>query len=160
MADFSELLREALTAEKKTRRVYQEAVATARSTTAKKFFEDLERVEAGHESKVQEMVDLLLRWGQLSPYERPSFPTELDENSPGMGGEEEAERDKVMDILEEASRAEEQAKERYELLARASSSPSEEEVLRRLAEDEELHCRILQAQLHHLSDQGLMVWRC
>lgn len=149
-----EAIRLAMEAELEASAFYRQAAQKTNDPKGKDMFTQLADFERGH----YRHLERLLESGavKFTGYEGLSFK----QAKPGVPAKELAGGDRQTDIeaIKLAIKAEEKAHQAYLELAEKAGNSTVKDMFAKLAEEENLHRRILQDQFYSLSNQGLWVW--
>jgi len=114
--------------------------------------------EQHHYQKLTDLVRSLQLGGQFIAYE----PRTVDQFAPLVGGEaagaQQAGMENEASILSQAIQMEKIAGERYVVLADETNDPAGQAMFRRLANEEQVHQRILEDEFFSLSNRGVWGW--
>ena len=161
-----EALNIAIEAELKAQAFYAQAAAWVQDPRGRDLLGRLAAFEQHHYQKLTELVRSLQSGGQFIAYE----PHTIDQFAPLAAGEAagalqegmENEAGKVpanqAGILGQAIQMEKIAGERYRVLAGETADPAGQAMFRRLADEEQVHQRILEDEFFSLSNQGVWGW--
>jgi rubrerythrin len=135
---------------------YKKAAGITTSQKGKDMFSQLAHFELNH---YKNMIHLAHRLGKGSRWPRYSGqkPLKPGERTREIEREIKAREDDI-DVLTKSIRKEEEAQALYRDLAEKTKDPQGRQMFKKLADEEEIHRRILNDQLYALSNSGLWVW--
>jgi rubrerythrin len=148
-----EALNIAIEAELKAQAFYAQAATWVQDPHGRDLLGRLAAFEQHHYQKLTELVRSLQLGGQFIAYE----PRTIDQFAPLVGGET-AGMENEAGILGQAIQMEKVAGERYRVLADETTDPAGQTMFRRLANEEQIHQRILEDEFFSLSNQGVWGW--
>jgi rubrerythrin len=153
-----EALNIAIEAELKAQAFYAQAAAWVQDPRGRDLLGRLAAFEQHHYQKLTELVRSLQVGGKFITYE----PRTIDQFAPLASGETvgalpEAKQNEA-GILGQAIQMEKVAGERYRALADETTDPAGQTMFRRLANEEQVHQRILEDEFFSLSNQGVWGW--
>jgi rubrerythrin len=145
----------AMKAEDEAARFYTQAAENTRHPRGRDMLRQLAKFERGHFRHLQEMLETP-DGGMVAAYAGNSF----DAVPPGLPAVDLGAPEIKSDLaaLEVAIKAETKAHQAYLDLARKVNQAVIRETFLKLAEEEELHRRILEDQVYSLSNRGVWVW--
>ena len=153
-AGILEAIDAAMEAEKQANRFYLDAMEKTGSARGRDLLRQLAAFEESHHDKLRELKESLTGSGAYIAYEGTTFasitgeiPIELEEGP-------DARLDDVLEILRLAIDAETSAHERYRKLAKETENPEGKDMFLKLADEEQLHRRILSDEYYQLSNKG------
>jgi rubrerythrin len=135
---------------------YQKAAGKTTSQKGKDMFSQLGDFELNHYKKMIHIAHCLRKAGGWPPYSGQKA-LKPGERVKELKQEINA-RDDDIDVLTKAIRKEEDAQALYRELAEKIEDSEGREMFKKLADEEEVHRRILNDQLYALSNRGLWVW--
>jgi rubrerythrin len=147
----------AMEAEVNARDFYQNAVAKVSGERGRDLLQQLAEFEQGHFDKLSELRKSLTESGQYIEYGGIEFKKKVF-NVTEVDGQMEPNKDEILDILKLAIDSEKSAKEAYLGLSGKVDDPKGKEMFRKLAQEEELHWKILNDEFYHISNQGVWTW--
>ena len=158
ISGIEEALDIAIQAELKAQAFYAQAAAWVPDPHGRDLLGRLAAFEQHHYQKLTELVRSLQIGGQFIAYE----PHTVDQFAPLAGdGSAGAQPDGMQSeagILGQAIQMEKVAGERYRVLADETADPAGQTMFRRLANEEQIHERILEDEFFSLSNQGVWGW--
>ena len=161
-----EALEIAIEGELKAQAFYAQAAAWVQDPHGRDLLGRLAAFEQHHYQKLTDLVKSLRAGGQFIAYE----PHTIDQFAPLpallagtlAGGEAAGAQLEGMKneagILSQAIQMEKVAGERYRVLADETTDPAGQTMFRRLANEEQVHQRILEDEFFSLSNQGVWGW--
>jgi len=152
-----EALNVAIEAELKAQAFYAQAASWVQDPHGRDLLGRLAAFEQHHYQKLTELVRTLQLGGQFIVYE----PHTIDQFAPLAGpptGGETVQMENEASILGQAIRMEKIAGERYRVLGDETTDPAGQTMFRRLANEEQVHQRILEDEFFNLSNQGVWGW--
>jgi rubrerythrin len=149
----------AMDAELKAQAFYAQAAAEIQDRQGRDLLGRLAAFEQHHYEKLAELARSLQETDQFIDYETRN----VDQFTPLIGRGETAgslleEMNDVAGILSTAIDNEKQAGERYRVLAGETVDPKGQDMFRKLANEEQIHQRILEDEFFSLSNQGTWGW--
>lgn len=147
----------AMEAEVNARDFYQKAVNRVSHPRGKDLLQQLANFEQGHFERLAELRRSLVANGEFIDYAGTEFKkkefkvTEID-------GVIEPNKEEILDILKMAIDSEKNAKDAYTGLAEKVDEPKGKEMFRKLANEEELHWKILNDEFYQMNNQGVWTW--
>jgi len=148
----------AIEAELKAQAFYAQAAMWVQDPHGRDLLGRLAAFEQHHYQKLTELVRSLQIGDQFIAYE----PHTVDQFAPLAGGEAAGALLEGMEseagILGQAIQMEKVAGERYRVLADETTDPAGQTMLRRLANEEQVHQRILEDEFFSLSNRGVWGW--
>jgi rubrerythrin len=148
----------AIEAELKAQVFYAQAAAWVLDPHGRDLLGRLAAFEQHHYQKLTELVRSLQIGGQFIAYE----PHTVDQFAPLAGGGSAGAQPDGMEseagILGQAIQMEKVAGERYRVLADETADPAGQTMFRRLANEEQVHQRILEDEFFSLSNRGVWGW--
>ena len=153
-----EALTIAIEAELKAQAFYAQAAAWVQDPHGRDLLGRLAAFEQHHYQKLTDLVRSLQLGGQFIAYE----PRTVDQFAPLVGGEaagaQQAGMENEAGILSQAIQMEKIAGERYVVLADETNDLAGQAMFRRLANEEQVHQRILEDEFFSLSNRGVWGW--
>lgn len=156
----------AIEAELKAQAFYAQAAAWVQDPHGRDLLGRLAAFEQHHYQKLTDLVRSLQAEGRFIAYE----PHTIDQFAPWAGGEvtgvllegtapaDQAGMENEAGILGQAIQMEKVAGERYRVLADETTDPAGQTMFRRLANEEQVHQRILEDEFFSLSNRGVWGW--
>ncbi len=156
----------AIEAELKAQAFYAQAATWVQDPHGRDLLGRLAAFEQHHYQKLTELVRSLKVEGQFIVYE----PHTIDQFAPLVGSEaagaqpegkapaNQAGMQNEAGILSQAIQMEKVAGERYRVLADETTDPAGQTMFRRLANEEQIHERILEDEFFSLSNRGVWGW--
>ncbi len=154
MTELDNLLMAALNAEVKAEEFYASASSRAQSQAGKILFKELADFEHGHYERVKKIIDSRKKGRKLDSY----TPKKMKAIKPEVKGEFEPNKDEIVDVLTLGIKAEKEAQERYNKIAKKIEDPKGREIFTTLAEDEKRHHDLLEMQFFQMSNKGVIIW--
>ena len=150
-----EALNIAIEAELKAQAFYAQAAAWVQDPHGRDLLGRLAAFEQHHYQKLAELVRSLQAGGQFIAYE----PHTIDQFAPLVtAGTHPEGLENEAGILGQAIQMEKVAGERYRVLADETTDPAGQTMFRRLANEEQVHQRILEDEFFSLSNRGVWGW--
>ena len=153
-----EAIKTAMDAEMEAHNYYTQSAQKTANPKGKDMFNQLAAFELSHYSNLKFLFDSLNEgtgWIQYAG-------TQFSDSSKSMEGENSSAKEEIKDdelsILSKAIADEKKASEYYNKLADETDDPSGKAMFKKLAEEENLHTRILNDQWYSLSNKGVWVW--
>jgi rubrerythrin len=148
----------AIEAELKAQAFYAQAATWVENPHGRDLLGRLAAFEQHHYQKLTELARSLQMGGQFIAYE----PHTIDQFAPLAGGEAGGALPEGFEneagILGQAIQMEKVAGERYRVLAGETTDGAGQTMFRRLANEEQVHQRILEDEFFSLSNQGVWGW--
>jgi rubrerythrin len=148
----------AMEAELKAQAFYAQAAVEVQDPRGRDLLSRLAAFEHHHYQKLSELAQSLQQSGEYIEYESQT----MDSVVPFGGGEAAgtllAELGDEAGILSKAIENEKIAGERYRVLAEQTTDATGRAMFRRLANEEQMHQRILEDEFYTLSNQGVWGW--
>ncbi len=148
----------AIEAELKAQAFYAQAAVWVQDPHGRDLLGRLAAFEQHHYQKLTELVRSLQEEGQFIAYQ----PHTIDQFAPLAGGalpeKAPAGMENEADILGQAIQMEKAAGERYQVLGDETADPAGQTMFRRLANEEQIHQRILEDEFFSLSNRGVWGW--
>jgi len=148
----------AIEAELKAQAFYAQAATWVEDPHGRDLLGRLAAFEQHHYQKLTELARSLQMGGQFIAYE----PHTIDQFAPLAGGEAGGVLPEGLEneagILGQAIQMEKVAGERYRVLAAETTDGAGQTMFRRLANEEQVHQRILEDEFFSLSNQGVWGW--
>jgi len=155
MSKIDDLLNEAMNAEAKAQAFYTDASNKAQSQAGKKLFKELADFEGRHYERVKGIIETR---NQGNVLEAPDAPDLMPDVKSEIEGEVEPNKDEIVDVLNIAIAAEQDAQLKYKKIADMIEGPEGKAIFSNLAEEEYKHQRILEDQFYHMSNKGMIIW--
>ncbi|NIO03367.1 MAG: hypothetical protein GTN74_01800 [Proteobacteria bacterium] len=154
--DFLKAVGIALTREKEAHLFYKKAAQKTSSGKGKDMFNQLAAFEMNHYKKIAHLCHSLQRSGRWVPY----LGQEELKPSQRLAELKEKKNTKQDDIdaLTMAISKEEEAAALYREMAEKTEDPTGRDMFKKLTAEEEVHQKILNAQLYSLANQGIWLW--
>jgi len=135
---------------------YTDAAKKTSSERGKDMFTQLAAFELNHYKKMIHLYHSLNKSGTWVSYagQKALKPSRTIEE---VQGEKDSHQNDI-DALTMAIKKEEDARTLYTEMAEKTNDPTGKTMMKKLADDEEIHRRILNDQLYALSNRGLWVW--
>ncbi len=150
-----ELLLAALGSEIMAMEFYNKAAEKAQSKMGKEFFRELAEFELNHYEHVKKIILAYDKNAKLELYK----PMVLKKSvKPEVSGEFEPNKDEIVDVMNIAIKAEEDARKRYLDIAKMMKDKEAKEIFINLSEDERRHRNLLENQFYQLSNKGTIIW--
>ena len=140
----------AMEAEKKANQFYADAVKKVGNERGKNLLKQLADFEQNHYNKLKQLKDSLSSSGKYINYQGTDFKQFKAE----ISGTIEKDRQGVLDILKLAIDAETKAKEHYAKMVTQTTDKQGKAMFEKLAEEEDMHRRILNDEFYNLSNEG------
>ena len=153
-----EAIKLAMDAEMDAHKYYGQSAQKTANLKGKDMFNQLAAFELSHYNHLKSLLDSLHEGNGWIPYTGTQFS---DRSKPIEGGNsqaEEATKDDALSILSKAIEDEKKASEYYNKLADETDDPSGKAMFKQLAEEENLHTKILNDQWYGLNNQGIWLW--
>jgi rubrerythrin len=154
MNTVDELLIEAMNAETKAKEFYLQAAEKAQSASGRDLFKQLADFEKNHYERVKSVIDARTQGSSLPASLKQDIPHIKAE----IEGEIEPNKDEIVDVINKAIKAEQDAQARYKKIADLFDTAQDKEIFNDLAEEESTHQRILEDQFYHMSNKGTIIW--
>ncbi len=149
-------IRVAMEAEKGAYQNYSKAAKMTKNPRGRDMFHQLSEFEMNHYQRLKDLLKSLEEKGEWTLYPGTSLkkPTALKAVQPPKG------RDQLndMDALKMAIRAEKKAQSYYRSMVELTKDPRGRDMYKRLAEEEELHEKLLNDQYYSLHNTGIWSW--
>jgi len=149
-------IRVAIDAEKDAYQNYSKAAKMTKNPRGKDMFNQLSEFEMNHYKQLRSLLKSLQEKGEWSLYPGTSLkkPEALKAVQPPKG------RDQLndMDALKMAIRAEKKAQSYYRSVGELTKDSRGRDMYKRLAEEEELHEKLLNDQYYSLHNTGIWSW--
>ncbi|MGB3478274.1 MAG: ferritin family protein [bacterium] len=155
MSKIDDLLNEAMNAEAKAQAFYTDASNKAQSQAGKKLFKELADFEGRHYDRVKGIIETK---NQGNVLEAPDAPDLMPDAKSEIEGEVEPNKDEIVDVLNIAIAAEQDAQRKYRKIADMIKEPEGKTIFINLAEEEYKHQRILEDQFYNMSNKGMIIW--
>lgn len=153
--NLKDLLIEAMNSEIKAKEFYLNASSKAQSNAGKNFFKELADFEQNHFDKVKEIIDEYIKDEKITCAEPCqeilSIKSEVD-------GEIEPNKDEIIEILDLAIKSEMEAQKRYQKIAEMMDDEEGKKIFNILANEEKNHQQILEHEIYHISNKGVIIW--
>ena len=141
----------AMEAEEAARRIYEEGQTKAATSHGRRLFGQLAEFEDSHYRHLKVLLDSLRGSGRYTVYEGTSLAGPA---APEREQNDEPNTDQLLDILNLAIQAEDEAARRYSELAGKTADVSGRMMFEKLSDEERLHARILNDEFYNLSNKG------
>ncbi len=153
-----EAIKTAMDAEMEAHNYYSQSAKKTANPKGKDMFNQLAAFELSHYNNLKSLFDSLNEgtgWIQYAG-------TQFSDSSKSMEGENSSAKEEIKDdelsILSKAIEDEKKASAYYNKLADETDDPSGKAMFKKLAEEENLHTRILNDQWYSLNNKGIWVW--
>lgn len=150
-------IRIAMEAEVNARNFYQNAAGKVSDERGRDLLQQLADFEKAHFEKLTELKESLDATGSFVEYGGMEFQKKVF-NVTEIDGRIETNKDEILDILKLAIDSEKNAKEAYLGLSDKVEDPKGKEMFRRLAQEEDLHWKILNDEFYNLLNRGVWTW--
>lgn len=149
-------IRVAMKAERDAFQTYLKAAKQSKNPKGKDMFQQLSDFELNHFKKLKALLKSLREKGEWIVYEG----TNLKEKRIPLKTEEPKDQDQLtdMDALKMATREEKKAQVYYRSMAELTKDLRGKEMYKRLANEEELHEKLLNDQFYSLHNKGIWSW--
>ncbi len=155
LSKVEELLLAALGSEIMAMEFYNKAAEKALSKMGKEFFSELAEFELSHYDHVKKIILAYNKNAKLELYK----PMVLKKSvKPEVSGEFEPNKDEIVDVMNIAIKAEEDAMTRYLDIAKKMKDKETKQIFVNLSEDERRHRNLLENQFYQLSNKGTIIW--
>ena len=149
-------VRVAMEAEKEAHQFYAKAAKQTKNPRGKEMFQQLSEFEMAHYQRLKDLLKSLSEKGEWLLYSGTSLKKKrIPLKSDPIKGQEQL---NDMDALKIAVREEKMAGNFYRSMAELTKDPRGKDMYRRLAEEEELHEKILNDQYYSLHNTGIWSW--
>ena len=140
----------AMDAELKAKQFYTDSASKIESERGKNLLNQLADFENNHYQKLKDLKDSLIATGNYIDYDGTQFRPFRAE----ISGKVESKQSDALDVLKLAIDAETKAKEHYQQMVKQTKDPQGKKMFEKLAEEEDLHRRILNDEFYNLSNEG------
>jgi rubrerythrin len=149
-------IRVAMEAEKDAYQNYSKAAKMTKNPRGRDMFNQLSEFEMNHYRRLKDLLKSLQEKGEWTLYPGTSLkkPPALKAVQPPKGQDQLND----MDALKMAIRAEKKAQSYYRSMVELTKDPRGRDMYKRLAEEEELHEKLLNDQYYSLHNTGLWSW--
>ena len=148
----------AMDAELQAHNYYSQSAQKATNPKGKDMLNQLAALELNHYNYLKTLLSSLKEGNGWVSYSG----THLSESSKSPEAKDpsgdEKTKDDVLSVLSKAIEDEKKACDYYTKLAEETDDPSGKEMLKKLAEEERLHAKILSDQWYSLNNQGVWLW--
>ncbi len=153
MLDIMQAIDLALKEELEAAKFYAAAKGKVKNERAIAMLDQLVKFEQFHYKKILDLKISLEKDGKYIVYEGMDFvlPDSVIKSSEKIGEN----KDEILDILSIAIKNEENAKQRYLDLASRTEIPQGKDMFSKLAQEEEVHWRLLSDEYYHITNKGL-----
>ena len=153
-----EAIQIAMHAEMEAHNYYSQAAQKTVNPKGKDMFNQLAAFEQNHYSHLKSLMNSLNKGNGWVEYAATQHPGNSRSIEGGNSSAEEENKDDVLSILSKAIKDEKKASEYYNKLAEETDVPSGKAMFKQLAEEENLHAKILNEQWYSLNNQGVWLW--
>jgi rubrerythrin len=122
------------------------------------MFNQLAAFELSHYNNLKSLLDSLNEGTGWIQYVGTQFPDSSDSVEGENPSAKEEIKDDELSILSKAIEDEKKASEYYNNLADETDDPSGKAMFKKLAEEENLHTKILNDQWYSLNNKGVWIW--
>ena len=153
-----EAIKIAMDAEMEAHNYYSQSAQTTANPKGKDMFNQLSAFELSHYNNLKSLFDSLNEGTGWIQYAGTQF---LDNPKSMEGGNfpaKEEMKDDELSILSKAIEDEKKASAYYKKLADETDDPSGKAMFKKLAEEENLHTKILNDQWYSLNNKGVWIW--
>jgi len=149
-------VRVAMEAEKNAYQAYARAAKQTKNPRGRDMFEQLSEFEMNHFKRLAEVLKSLKEKGEWVSYAGTSLkkPKALKPVAPSKGQEQTGD----MEALQMAVKSEKKAQAYYRSMAELTKNPRGSEMYKKLAQEEELHEKLLNDQYYTLHNKGIWSW--
>ena len=148
----------AMDAEQQAHTYYSQSAQKATSPKGKDMFSQLAAFELNHFNYLKSLLTSLQEGAGWASYSGTQFSGSGQSSEAKNSSAEEGMKDDVLSILSKAIEDEKNASVYYTKLAEETDDPAGKETLKKLAEEEKLHTKILNDQWYSLNNQGVWLW--
>ncbi len=146
----------AMEAEANARNFYQKALETVTNERGRDLLKQLADFEQGHFDRLFELKESLTTKGEFIDYVGTSF--KRDKNVTEIHGKITGKKDDILDILRVAIDSEERARDAYIGFSENIGDPKGKEMFKKLAQEEELHWKILNDEFYNITNNEIWTW--
>ena len=148
----------AMDAEQQAHNYYSQSAQKATSPKGKEMFSQLAAFELNHYNYLKSLLASLEEGAGWISYSGTQFSSTAQSPEAKDSSAEEGMKDDVLSILSKAIEDEKNASVYYTKLAEETDDPAGKQMLKKLAEEEKLHTKILNDQWYGLNNQGIWLW--
>ena len=153
--NLKDLLIEAMNSEIKAKEFYLNASSKAQSNAGKNFFKELADFEQNHFEKVKEIIEEYTKDEKITCSEPCQ---EILNVKSEVEGEVEPNKNEIIEILDLAIKSEKEAHDRYQRIANMINDSEGKKIFGILANEEKNHQQILEHEIYHISNKGVIIW--
>ncbi|MBW2554680.1 MAG: ferritin family protein [Deltaproteobacteria bacterium] len=148
----------AMDAEMEAHNYYSQSAQKTANPKGKDMFNQLAAFELSHYNNLKSLLDSLNEGNGWIQYAGTQFLDNSKSRGGGNSPAKEETKDDELSILSKAIEDEKKASAYYNKLADETDDSSGKAMFKKLAEEENLHTRILNDQWYSLSNKGIWVW--
>ncbi len=146
----------AMEAETNARDFYNDSIEKVSNQRGRDLLKQLADFEQSHFDKLFELKESLTKSGEFIEYLGTSF--ERKKSTTEIHGKIGPNKDDILKILRFAIESEEKAKAAYKGLSEKVNDPKGKEMFKKLAQEEEMHWRILNDEFYNIVNKNLWTW--
>ena len=148
----------AMQAEMDAHNYYTQSAQNTVNPKGKDMFNQLAAFELSHYNHLKSLLDSLQDGNGWIPYAGTKFSDRPNPIEGGHSSAEQERKDDMLSILSKAINDEKKASDYYHKLADETDVPSGRAMFQQLADEENLHIKILNDQWYGLTNQGIWLW--
>ncbi len=148
----------AMDAEMEAHNYYSQSAQKTANPKGKDMFNQLAAFELSHYNNLKSLLDSLNEGNGWIQYAGTQFSDSSKSRGGGNSPAKEETKDDELSILSKAIEDEKKASAYYNKLADETDDSSGKAMFKKLAEEENLHTRILNDQWYSLNNKGIWVW--
>ena len=148
----------AMDAELKAHNYYSQSAQKVTNPKGKEMLNQLAALELNHYNYLKNLLSSLKEGNGWIPYSGTHLSKGSQSPEAKDSSGDEKTKDDVLSVLSKAIEDEKKACAYYTKLAEETDDPSGKEMLKKLAEEEKLHAKILGDQWYGLNNQGVWLW--
>jgi rubrerythrin len=145
-------------AEMEAHNYYTQSAQKTANPRGQDMFNQLAAFELSHYNNLKSLLDSLNEGTGWIQYVGTQFPDSSDSVEGENPSAKEEIKDDELSILSKAIEDEKKASEYYNNLADETDDPSGKAMFKKLAEEENLHTKILNDQWYSLNNKGVWIW--
>jgi rubrerythrin len=153
-----EAIKTAMDAEMEAHNYYTQSAQKTANPRGQDMFNQLAAFELSHYNNLKSLLDSLNEGTGWIQYVGTQFPDSSDSVEGENPSAKEEIKDDELSILSKAIEDEKKASEYYNNLADETDDPSGKAMFKKLAEEENLHTKILNDQWYSLNNKGVWIW--